>query len=505
MNNKLEELKQSRHSGKQKCLEIFDKMCSENGNSIHRAYLALFKKLKTGEGSQYLIGHYERDLGSKWECLSKSRFGLFYALTKKRFVSLTLAFLRMLAKTGFYMVDIIKDVRFIFLLVPLVPHSMPLLAIAIWTLIGSEVVKMLHLFTVPADSTLLRVVRSLVWPLLPAFGHHKEFVLKSRYNQLASKRSRSAAQEREMADVRADLNFTLALKGELRAIETVIEHFIQVILSISVLFLKDYGNTLKEEDMKFVFVSAGISMLSIVHGQIKLISTRKNGHLGIYAQILLVFYLVVAIAPRGYLLFCSLRFGFSLSNAPDNVNFIFVNLPIIMTAVVVLLLHIGVSHAIQTEYFKQTRKTVVQGLWTFLAPPLFLDWDTLYEQEDYKVSIKTCWRRSMIVVVLHNILTFCGNVAICVSLLMKKDFESEGESIYSLIVPMTVSPVLLISLSILYFKRFHPWARVLRGELSGESAVEETSGEIKKKHVLIECGPILGRRSNSAPDLAHCL
>ena len=203
----------------------------------------------------------------------------------------------------------------------------------------------------------------------------------------------------------------------------------------------------------FFFLSFSLSVLSIVRGQVSLISARKKGHLDNEAKFLLVVYQIFAILPRLYAI-TLLLIGM------DRV----VSLSIFG---LVALLHILLSCATQKILLKEERNLFWQSMWTFLAPPLFLDWDTLYRQQEYKMSIQECWSRTKYCIVIHNTLTLLGNIALDreVGLRFTQIVSPEIDTVIKFVTLICIH-VILIWLSFLYFKRLHPWARLLNSELA---------------------------------------
>ena len=265
--------------------------------------------MKDGTGAKYLLGHVEDTLGSKWECFSKHWFPFFYQVTEKRALQLIFGFLTMLGRTTFNLTDLFKDIQYLFILVPLLPHSMPLIAVGALSLVISEALKIVHLSSQPGVGAVKRVAYCFLTPLMHIWIHHKEFIFNRRLSQLASIQSLTREEHIAMKEVRKEAEKNQMCKGELRATENVTEHFIQIILSLSAMQVKGYGDSLKIWDKKFIFVLACLFLLSIIRGQVNLISYQKRGFLGIWAKLLLVAYVIVAAIPRGVLAFYTFTSG----------------------------------------------------------------------------------------------------------------------------------------------------------------------------------------------------
>ena len=475
--DEMDQLRLSRHPGKQRCRTMYHQMVQANGGSKHATYMCLFKKGGTDSRVQYLLGHVDGDLGSKWECYSKKWFPAYYIMAEKKVFAWPMGFLSMTARSIFYLADVFKDVRFIFILVPLLPQSMPLIGIGILSLLASEALKIIHLSSEPG-SAMRRAGYFLLSPIMHLWCNHKEFLLKSKLRDLVSLQDRTRDEKLALKRVREERHSNSTRKGELRATENVIEHSVQIILSMAVLYLKGYGDTLKVSDVKFVYASAAVSLFSIVHGQINLISSQKAGFLGVWAKLLLVIYVLAALIPRGILMFFTLIFGFSLESAPESDSLSYLKVLVIGTTGMVMFLHISVSHVLQTTLCREKGNTLTQALWTLIVPPLFLDWERLNRQENGTLAIPKCWKRTKYVILSHNLLTFCGNMIMSIPLLLSQDFNQH----FSDFIPITmslviISPIILTSLSLLYFKRCHPWAMLLNADLAEEIVKTSCSGD----------------------------
>jgi len=364
----------------------------------------------------------------------------------------------MLSKTSFYILDIVKDVRFIILiLIALLPESKYLIVVAFGSLIISEIVKMIQLYFNPGKMTLEKILGVLFSVMQPILLHHKEFMAKIQLQNLAAMQIRSPEQEAQLINVRRELQNILLVKAELRATENILEHFPQVIISLSVLTLEGAAMQLDLTDGKklFFLLSLTGSLFSIVRGQINLISARKNGQLGLLAKLFLTAYLVIAIVPRIFV-FTALISG---QKALESLT----------ALTLVAIIHIGISYAIQRITFREDQFRFRQALWTILTPPLFLDWDTLYRQQMGKISIPECWKQTKHVILGHNLLNLLENIAlghlVSSSLLPVKSVSFEIDTIIKLAV-MLLSQIALVALSFNYFKTRHPWARILNSKLS---------------------------------------
>ena len=168
----------------------------------------------------------------------------------------------------------------IYILAPLLPASKSLMVVAVTCLVASEVAKMFmlhtrsHLLTDTTGhknpnyghtkSTIGRVpatagrLMPLLSPIIPLFLHHYQFLIESHLDHLVRHRygqdqdhvicnkakkfthkpqtdGPTTRQELALTSARLQLRSAEALRGELRATENVLEHFIQVSLSLVVL------------------------------------------------------------------------------------------------------------------------------------------------------------------------------------------------------------------------------------------------------------------------------
>ena len=292
-----------------------------------------------------------------------------------------------------------------------------------------------------------------------------------------------------LTETTAELESIRSMKGELKSTENVLEHLFQFILSLVLLmgsasgFTFDFINFSLSE-IKFAIFSSVVSTFSMVRGQVALISTQKNGQLGILAKCVLFPYMVIAILIRvGIIILCIIGSSdilqtFGESHVQSNELFIIV-------LVAVLILHVLSSFLIQKRYLNGTKRNMKQALWSFLSPPLFLDWDFLHNQETYKMPIPECWRRTRNSFFLHNFLTLVGNLALGIPFFIYRTqpllnrFSSSwcyswcgwylDWFLITFLAIVHLSQLILVGLGFLYWRRLHPWARILNEEIAREN------------------------------------
>ena len=83
---------------------------------IHKTNNAIFRKMGSSEESGFMLSHHDRDCGSGVENFIKRHFSFILAMLDFSCVIICFGYLFMLAKTAIYVVDIVKDVKFIVLL-----------------------------------------------------------------------------------------------------------------------------------------------------------------------------------------------------------------------------------------------------------------------------------------------------------------------------------------------------------------------------------------------------
>ena len=240
---------------------------------------------------------------------------------------------------------------------------------------------------------------------------------------------------------------------------------------------------MSEMDKNLLYGSALVSVLSIVHGQIMVLSAQKNGFLGLKAKLLMLVYQPVAALPRGYIFFASLRSAATYSY----IGYV----PMIVTAVVILL-HICLSCTIQVRFFQEDRNIFIQALNSVLAPSLGMDWDKLFRKHNYTLPVKKCWKKTQITLLLSNLLSFCGNLAIGISLMVTRSFTI-GFDLQLAFGTAAVSPAILIGLAYFYFKTCHPWARILKAELSSSQEMTNTRESQGSNGEMEEDAPLQGQ------------
>ena len=148
VNNLLLRLKWSKTSGWKMSREIYQVMTDINGGDIEKTNKFIFIYLGTGGGPAYLFSHVDDDLGSWWEGLTKKWFSLIYLLAKVQILSVSMDFVIMFLKSSIYILDIVKDVRFLMLILIPLTGSLPFVILSIMALILSETAKIVQLYSI---------------------------------------------------------------------------------------------------------------------------------------------------------------------------------------------------------------------------------------------------------------------------------------------------------------------------------------------------------------------
>ena len=129
-------------------------------------------------------------------------------------------------------------------------------------------------------------------------------------------------------------------------------------------------------------------------------------------------------------------------------------------------------------------KKVLEGVWTLVCSPTYLDWDSIWHLMPEKISIAECWERSWKLALGFNILIFAENMVMMVPLVVLKmaigrrdtflgeDFPPTSDENYSahMVNSLLICgyayfcalPFVSMLLIIIYFKRFHAWSRILK-------------------------------------------
>lgn len=185
---------------------------------------------------------------------------------------------------------------------------------------------------------------------------------------------------------------------------------------------------------------------------------------------------------------------------------------------VMLIVHLCLSVLLQDKlYYKGSKermsvslgKKTLEGLSTWVCPPLHLDWEMLLRLFKGHVSIAECWRRAKRLQICFHFILFFEHLLMLVPLIALKiaiegrntylaenNFTlSEGEEystwvvntlLFSGIATFIALPLTTLGLAYLYFAKKHPWSRFLKDSWSEDPSEEVISQtELTKESVLL--------------------
>jgi hypothetical protein len=173
----------------------------------------------------------------------------------------------------------------------------------------------------------------------------------------------------------------------------------------------------------------------------------------------------------------------------------FFHIPISLCVLVfsgIITLHILIGYKIQSKLHihnkASAKKKMFQTIYTLLCPPLFLDWEEVYRERKELITIKESWRKSQNILIAHIIMQCMEHIVLCTPLIMLKNaitvrnekledmFPPLNDELYSTyivnvllgagIALALVLPPIQYGLAQLYFKKGHPWSRILNTTLS---------------------------------------
>ena len=520
MKNELTRLKKSRKPQETKTQRVFSDLLLQNDNDIHKTNWAVFSKIGSCQESGFLLGHI--DNGNCFDNFIKRHFSFILALLDYRHVLFCLLYSLMLSKSAIYAVDIVKDVKFVIILNSVRldrDHSnlTGLLDVAVAAAIGflilSEIIKMIQIYHWAGTSLTSRLLRVVLSPLqlVSVLIHHYE---RKSYSKLRKLTTRHAITDTEqsLTQTRDDLTNIRGLMSEQRATENVLEHFVQFVISVAVLAAnRSKSDELKivdlsDSDFVFSVASSVISMLSMVRGQMNLISRQKNGQLGIFEMFLIGTYLTVGILTRAGIVLASIVATYHIKNLG------FAHILFIVVTLTVALLHIIFSFLVQKWLLNGKMSSLKQSLWSFLSPPLYLDWEHLYRKyrrDDIEMPIPKCLKHTMKCFYLHNILTLVGNIALGIPVFICAYYEMPFQAVNDnyadglryvkmlsfittlcTLILAVLSQVVQIGLGYLYLNSAHPWARILNVELAKtgqDGAGESDRGRLLEVRFGLKC------------------
>ena len=345
----------------------------------------------------------------------------------------------------------------------------------------------------------------------------------------------------ELANDRAKIYSGKALLCELRTNENSTEHFTQlIVLSLIIAMsrtsspiMAGFNKVFIEEGSTLVIISALISVWSLVWGPIAHLSSLKNGFLGMIATLIIIPYFAIGAFTRLFMflmLFTPVLGIFdtthhyikgkiliypsldSIIYEPEsNTSYFqlwedkyrfhvrhyneFLTMPSNVTIGIsmgIIVLHLVASFMLVRPLYRKSGDGIVRqfmrGIYTFVNPPLFCDWEELYRLSDYKTSIPESWNQSkklfsmfQVLFMVEHTLLLIPMIWLRVCIKKRSAFLEEGPfkevpdellSTNNVNILLTIgvvatfgAPLLQAALAYAYFRFGHPWARILKAEV----------------------------------------
>jgi hypothetical protein len=196
-------------------------------------------------------------------------------------------------------------------------------------------------------------------------------------------------------------------------------------------------------------------------------------------------------------------YDYHLNNTPiffDNIwsklqlsNLMFYNpTPMYVTLCAVFLLHIVICSFLQSilksDVKEKLTRKIFLSIYSLMSPPLFLDWEVIYRQNEKKLSVKESWRKSQEFLICNIMMHLVQHTIFCIPLMIRKmsilarnteltenyvmPLKNELLSTYIVdilfatgIAVAFVLPPIQYGLAYLYFVKGHPWSRVLNAKI----------------------------------------
>ena len=414
-----------------------------------------------------------------------------YNLLLNTYIKITIMIISSLFKITLYYTDVCKDSLLAYLIFTQVmgnqvnleiggfPTTMFLTLVS--SIIATEVLNLLTLILNPEFATWGRskkVLSVLLSSLLPAYM----MLLESWYKVkliLAVKRmpantSWETHQEGLLARIQSKIYKTRALVVEFRANDNSLEHFLQLFVITLIIFFDrtssplfgGFDKVFINEGSDLVFVSALLSVWSLMRGPIMYLSSRKNGFLGIIATLILLPYYAIGAFSRLFmvLLFFAPSMGLfdtmnhytrgKIEMHPASTDLVifqpqtsqsyydlweesyrfknervddFFTMPTYMFAVIPLalaILHMFASFLFMRPLYKRSGegflKQFLQGVQTLVYSPLFCDWEVSYSLSKFKIGIQDAWNQSKKVYAQFQGLFMVENILLLIPMIWLK-------------------------------------------------------------------------------------
>ncbi len=412
-------------------------------------------------------------------------------------------------------------------------YPLTILALMAASLAATEVLNFLTIVLfVNSGSALRKMLLCLSTPLLVGFGVYSAAKRALKVKVLCNgSRDRDRLHE-SLRSIRYAGYEEDRLHSLLLANENLLEHFVQSALLAVVLLAEESptravqtaGNILVDGSG---YAAVALSACSLVRGHVAYIAALKRGHLSNLGQAILALYFLASIATRMWaIVVCltpllgllgSLDFarlatipsskfavrdddgtvvGFAGSRGDWEEPFHISGLSELFpgrlaassysgVAAAVLASHVAAALALHGRFFCRLGRW--QLLYTFVCPPLFVDWEEIYRTA-FSETVSECWRKSRTVHAAFVALIAWQNLVMCVPLAIYRGIlwrradqmleggflllpEEENSISFinwllagSVVLFAVFSPLSQMFFSVVYFKHGHPWSRILRRE-----------------------------------------
>ena len=113
--------------------------------------------------------------------------------------------------------------------------------------------------------------------------------------------------------------------------------------------------------------------------------------------------------------------------------------------------------------------------------------------EDIKLlraAVNDCWKKTKLILLTHNLLTFMGNMAMASAALAVID----PSQLAIVIISSITLQIVQLGLGFFYYKKCHPWARLLSTE-SWFLLLRESKNDVKSSNRESKRDPKFGRNS----------
>ena len=381
-------------------------------------------------------------------------------------------------------------------------------------------------------------------PLLPAFISFKKLRQELKLLTLASKIKLKDNilwgwhSEATMTKIRSNIIQLDTLLSEMRANENSFEHFVQFLVLLIILqgsktstpIVFGFNKVFLDETYSLVYISAMVSLASLVFGHINYLSSTKNGFVGVTGVIILIpyyslgsltqiFRIIVIFTPflglfdtmhhylKGNLLMDNISIMYEpllnvtytqlWSNKYYLNEFVeFFSMPFsccMLILIGVFGIHLLTSYILLLPLNKKSTdghlRQIMQGTLTLINIPLFCDWEKILRDSDFSIPVAESWNKSKILYAKFQLLFLVQHM---LSLAPMIWFKIDVDKRNAILKEGPFKPIpdedlstsqvdLLLTLGFmlpfvaaplqalfayLYFRLGHPWARVLNSQVS---------------------------------------